>query len=111
MGHSLELRTPLVDAKLLEALGPYVPGFAGGAGKTMLAQSPGRPLPESIINRPKTGFSVPMAKWLSEATDQHAWADLSMLAVPRTPWARRWARVVVTGMAGPAHQSVSLQLP
>lgn len=98
MGHSLELRTPLVDAALLETLGPYVSGFADGAGKAMLARSPMKPLPESIINRPKTGFSLPMAQWLSEATDQRAWGNLPMLAAPSTPWARRWARVVVERM-------------
>jgi len=92
MGHSLELRTPLVDAKLLDTLGPYVSGFAGGAGKAMLARSPGEPLPESIINRPKTGLSLPMAQWLVEATDQRVWGGLPMLAAPGTPWARRWAR-------------------
>ena len=98
MGHSLELRTPLVDAALLEALGPHVSNFAGGAGKAMLARSPMKPLPESIINRPKTGFSLPMAQWFTEATDQRAWGDLPMLAAPATPWARRWARVVVERM-------------
>jgi asparagine synthase (glutamine-hydrolysing) len=100
MGHSLELRTPLVDAALLETLGPYVSGFAGGAGKAMLAQSPGKHLPESIVNRPKTGFTVPMPKWLSESTNPRAWTDLSLLAAPGTPWARRWARAVVMEMAG-----------
>lgn len=98
MGHSIELRTPLVDAALLETLGPYVSGFADGIGKAMLARSPMRPLPESIINRPKTGFSLPMAQWLSEATDPHAWDDLPILASPGTPWARRWARIVVEKM-------------
>lgn len=98
MGHSLELRTPLVDATLLETLGPYVSGFAGGAGKAMLARSPVKPLPESIINRPKTGFSLPMAQWLFEATDQRAWGSLPMLAAPGTPWARRWAKRVVERM-------------
>lgn len=95
MGHSLELRTPLVDAALLAALGPYMSGFADGVGKAMLARSPMKPLPESIINRPKTGFSLPMNQWLSEATDQRAWGDLPMLATPGMPWARRWARIVV----------------
>ncbi|MFZ1639911.1 MAG: asparagine synthase (glutamine-hydrolyzing) [Candidatus Contendobacter sp.] len=74
MGHSLELRTPLVDAKLLETLGPWVSGFAGGAGKMMLARSPAKPLPDAIIQRPKTGFGLPMTQWLSEAADQSAWA-------------------------------------
>jgi asparagine synthase (glutamine-hydrolysing) len=110
MGHSLELRTPFVDAKLLEALGPYVSSFGGGIGKTMLAQSPEKPLPESTINRPKTGFDLPMAKWLSEAIDQHAWDGFSLLGSPGTPWSRRWARTVVTGMAGSNLQPVPLEL-
>jgi asparagine synthase (glutamine-hydrolysing) len=100
MGHSLELRTPLVDAALLETLGPYVSGFSGGAGKAMLARSPGTPLPESIIHRPKTGFSVPMAKWLLEAAGRRSWADLPLLDAPGTPWARRWASTVIEGMNG-----------
>lgn len=98
MGHSLELRTPLVDAMLLKTLGPYVSGFADGIGKAMLAHAPLRPLPESIINRPKTGFGLPMAQWLSEMTDKNEWGDLPMLAAPGTPWARRWARIVVERM-------------
>lgn len=100
MGHSLELRTPLVDAALLETLGPYLSGFAGGAGKAMLARSPGKPLPESVINRPKTGFGLPMAQWLSEATGPRAWGNLPMLAAPGTLWARRWAKIVVERMMG-----------
>ena len=97
MGHSLELRTPLVDAKALEALGLWVTGFAGGAGKAMLARSPEKPLPDAVINRPKTGFGLPLAAWLAQAADQCAWANLPMLARPGTPWARRWARLLIAG--------------
>lgn len=100
MAHSLELRTPFVDAVLLETLGPNVSGFAGGVGKAMLAKSPQKPLPGFVINRPKSGFSIPMAQWLTEATDHRAWGALPMLAATGTPWARRWARVVVQGMKG-----------
>ncbi|MCC6134842.1 MAG: asparagine synthase (glutamine-hydrolyzing) [Gammaproteobacteria bacterium] len=95
MGHSLELRTPLVDAKVLEALGLWVTGFAGGAGKAMLARSPAKPLPDAVINRPKTGFGLPMAAWLAQAADQSAWSPLPLLAAPGTPWARRWARLMI----------------
>jgi asparagine synthase (glutamine-hydrolysing) len=100
MGHSLELRTPLVDAALLETLGPFVSGFAGRAGKVMLAQSPEKPLPDLVVNRPKTGFSLPMATWLSNSTHMPAWSHLPVLAAPGTPWARRWARTVIEGMMG-----------
>ena len=75
MAHSLELRTPLVDVTLLAKLAPYVPAFTGGVGKTILAQAPDQPLPKSIINRPKTGFELPMDKWLTQAMDHSAGAD------------------------------------
>jgi asparagine synthase (glutamine-hydrolysing) len=100
MGHSLELRTPLVDVALLETLGPFVSGFAGRAGKGMLAQSPKKPLPDLVVNRPKQGFSLPMAMWLSNSTHMPAGTDLAVLAAPGTPWARRWARAVIEGVMG-----------
>jgi asparagine synthase (glutamine-hydrolysing) len=100
MGHSLELRTPLVDAALLDNLKPYLMGFTHGSGKRMLACSPKTPLPQDVISRPKTGFSVPMAKWLSVAGDQRGWADVPLLTPPGTPWARRWARTVMSSTIG-----------
>jgi asparagine synthase (glutamine-hydrolysing) len=99
MGHSLELRTPLVDAQLLETLGPFVSGFVGGAGKAMLAQSPKKPLPDRIVNRPKTGFSLPMASWLANSTHLAVRTDLPLLTEPWTPWGRRWARAVLAEIA------------
>jgi asparagine synthase (glutamine-hydrolysing) len=95
MAHSLELRTPLVDAQLLATLGPYAASFKGGIGKAMLAHAPGKPLLEAVVNRPKTGFNVPMATWLSKSTDHRSWSDLALLAPAGTPWARRWGRIVV----------------
>jgi asparagine synthase (glutamine-hydrolysing) len=95
MAHSLELRTPLVDAALTASLRQVHTGFPGGAGKRMLAQSPANPLPEDIITRPKTGFGVPMTQWLSAATSKREWNNLPLLAAPGTPWTRRWARVVL----------------
>jgi len=97
MAHSLELRTPFVDATLLEALGPYTSGFANGAGKAMIAQSPRKPLPAAVVNRPKTGFGLPMNEWLS-STAQRGSKDPAMLTTPGTPWARRWAKQVIDRM-------------
>jgi asparagine synthase (glutamine-hydrolysing) len=100
MQHSLELRTPLVDAALLDALKLYHTGFGGGAGKRMLAKAPADPMPQSIINRPKSGFSLPMTKWLSAATDGKDWTRLPLLANPKTPWTRRWAISVAEAFLG-----------
>jgi asparagine synthase (glutamine-hydrolysing) len=95
MQHSLELRTPLVDADLLDTLKHYHTGFGGGDGKRMLAHSPQNPLPESIINRPKSGFGVPMTAWLAAAANRENWAGSPLLADPNTPWTRRWAKTVI----------------
>jgi asparagine synthase (glutamine-hydrolysing) len=95
MAHSLELRTPLVDAALLHALRSSHTGFVGGAGKRMLAQSPRSPLPEGIITRPKTGFGVPMTHWLAAATERREWENMPLLADRGTPWTRRWAKLVL----------------
>jgi asparagine synthase (glutamine-hydrolysing) len=97
MQHSLELRTPLVDSALLRTLEPYLMGFADGVGKKLLASSPARPLPQDIVNRPKSGFGLPMREWLNKATNQGKWSALPLLASSRTPWARRWARTVMLG--------------
>jgi len=75
MSHSLELRTPLVDVRLLEAVAPHTSGFAARAGKRMLARSPKLALPESVSQRAKTGFTVPMnlpARRLAKVVVEHA---------------------------------------
>lgn len=66
MDHSVELRTPLVDAFVLEQLAPLLPAFARFPGKRLLAAAPRQPLPPEVMARPKTGFGIPVARWLSE---------------------------------------------
>ena len=63
MDHSLEVRTPLVDIELLERLAPTL---ADGATLTKqdMARTPISQLPASVLNRPKTGFSIPVRNWL-----------------------------------------------
>jgi asparagine synthase (glutamine-hydrolysing) len=89
MAHSLELRTPLVDVRLLEELAPLLGQFGGGAGKRLLAMSPQRPLAADIVGRRKTGFGVPMGVWWPDPA-----APAGAFALRRAPWARRWARYV-----------------
>ena len=80
MHHSVELRTPLVDAQLLLNLQPYLTAFPKFPKKSLLANAPEKPLPLAVRNRPKTGFSIPVYQWMSEITQQHrgtkpvAWA-------------------------------------
>ncbi len=68
MAHGIEIRTPFVDIALLERLAPLVPALGGGVGKAALAAAPADPLPLDIVNRPKTGFSVPTERWLANGT-------------------------------------------
>jgi asparagine synthase (glutamine-hydrolysing) len=66
MDHSIEVRTPLVDSALLYAVTPL---FSHGLhpAKRDMALTPSRRLPASILNRPKTGFTVPVRDWLLQA--------------------------------------------
>ncbi len=60
MAHGLEIRTPMVDAALFENLLPF------RTSKADMAATPKRALPPEILHRGKTGFSVPVARWMGE---------------------------------------------
>jgi len=64
MAHSIEIRTPFVDIDLLRQLAPVVPHLSARRGKLALAAAPTQPLPDAIVDRPKTGFGVPTGQWL-----------------------------------------------
>src|SRR2546421_16685 len=66
MDHSVELRTPLVDAFLLQQVQRCLQSFSDWPGKTLLAKAPTKPLPRSIVQRKKTGFGIPVNAWLPE---------------------------------------------
>jgi asparagine synthase (glutamine-hydrolysing) len=63
MAHSVELRTPLVDAHLLTQLVPCMRHFDAFPGKALLAQAPNRALPQVVTRRRKTGFGIPVQQW------------------------------------------------
>jgi len=65
MQHALELRLPLIDHRLVEAVGRLSPAlrFQGGM-KTVLKAVAKRLLPDDIVDRPKRGFNPPMGVWL-----------------------------------------------
>jgi asparagine synthase (glutamine-hydrolysing) len=72
MAHSLEIRTPLVDVDLFRAVLPLVVGDHP-PGKADMAAAARPALPAAILDRPKTGFFVPVAQWMGEAS-LHGWA-------------------------------------
>jgi asparagine synthase (glutamine-hydrolysing) len=66
MAHSLEVRVPLLDHALME----YVMGLPdahkqqNGTPKRLLVDSLRGLLPESIVRRPKQGFTFPFELWM-----------------------------------------------
>jgi asparagine synthase (glutamine-hydrolysing) len=99
MAHSLEVRCPLLDYRMLEfaARLPASLKTDRSKGKLPLRAAAARRLPERIRNMPKRGFSIPAARWLREDLRPMAedlilganssaseWLDPGML---RTMWA------------------------
>jgi len=78
MAHSLEVRTPLVDAVLLRQIAPLLM-LEQSRCKQHFAASPVAPLPAYLSKRPKSGFSTPLAQWMDlppdgTSTRMRSWA-------------------------------------
>ena len=80
MAHSIEIRVPFVDSILFEELGPNLLR-ANGITKRDLASITIDKVPKTIIERKKTGFSTPVAKWTKKYDQKperglRAWAQI-----------------------------------
>src|SRR4030042_474324 len=66
MACSLEVRAPFLDHELVEFVMslPSKWKLRGFTSKYILKKAMGNLLPEEVINRPKKGFGVPIAKWV-----------------------------------------------
>ena len=66
MAHSLEVRSPLLDYRILEfAAGlPETMKIQNNKGKILLRNLAEKRLPQEVLNIPKCGFSIPAAQWL-----------------------------------------------
>jgi len=66
MYHSLEVRVPLLDHKLVEYSLNIDENlkYKNGESKYILKEVLYDYLPKELFNRPKKGFSIPLAKWL-----------------------------------------------
>jgi len=65
MANSLEVRSPLLDHKLMELIAqmPSDLKLNGGQGKYIFKKALRAVLPEPILTRRKQGFAVPVAEW------------------------------------------------
>jgi len=69
MAHSLEVRCPLLDRRVVELAFriPVRRKQSGRTGKTLLRRLAQTRLPEGLWRLPKRGFTAPTASWLSGA--------------------------------------------
>lgn len=86
MAHSVEIRTPLVDFELLRVASEFVPSLKHGDGKRILAQAPSTPLPASVAQARKLGFTVPTGEWIK--------SEVAVPSATRGQASRDWARKV-----------------
>ena len=98
MAHSLEVRTPFIDSRLLCEAAPILARDDLPSGKKLLAAAPTRPLPAEILNRKKTGFGMPLQAWtrkalLSDERDEAAKGGGHK--IDKAAWSRFWARRVL----------------
>jgi len=82
MAHSVEIRVPLVDVHLLKATAPWFAAYPH-LNKEKVVRAAAPSLPSSVLDKPKTGFVVPIRAWLGAQTDSSAGRGL-----------RGWARTI-----------------
>jgi asparagine synthase (glutamine-hydrolysing) len=114
MAHSLEVRVPLIDHKIVERM-LAIPGrlkLRRNETKWMLVDAVGD-LPREIVDRPKRGFELPYKNWLSgvmrDQVESALWAPqlTGLLSIPamqevwsnflkgRVTWSRVWSFYVL----------------
>ncbi|MDP3673055.1 MAG: asparagine synthase (glutamine-hydrolyzing) [Telluria sp.] len=65
MAHSLEVRVPYLDVPLLRSVAPWLAAYPD-LTKSSVARAVAPQLPAAVLNRPKTGFAVPVREWLGD---------------------------------------------
>jgi asparagine synthase (glutamine-hydrolysing) len=63
MGHSLEIRVPFVDVDLLKELAPLL-ASENAPNKREMAAAASPLVTSELLERPKTGFQIPVREWL-----------------------------------------------
>lgn len=123
MAHSVELRVPYLEQGVLAAAGrtPRGARVHPRINKPALVAAVGDPRIQALAHQPKTGFTLPMDRWLREAADARElgeaeglldrravariWADFD---AGRLHWSRPWALLIAGAALHPARASAPL---
>jgi asparagine synthase (glutamine-hydrolysing) len=131
MAHALEVRVPLLDHRLVSAVCALPAALKNGERpKSLLADSLPAPLPPSILDRPKRGFTLPFDPWMRtslRAFCQTQLGDRGLAArglfrpgqietlwngfldrAPGITWARLWTLVALNAWMERLHVKASL---
>ena len=98
MNHSLEIRVPLVDSVLIDKIFGLSALGRLGEGKAIFAQSVRRPLPVEALVRPKTGFTIPIWRWLRKSESLASWKRVKVLQRANIDDECRWAYSIFAQM-------------
>jgi ADP-heptose:LPS heptosyltransferase len=88
MGHSVEIRVPFVDIEFLKQIAPMLSRPDAPSKRDMAAAASTLMTPE-VLDRPKTGFQIPVREWMME--DNRSARDRGL---------RGWARHVYRRFGG-----------
>lgn len=91
MAHSLEVREPLMDHKLIEWMAtlPSSLKIRGQEGKYLLKKAMEPHLSADILYRPKMGFAVPLARWFRGPLKQRVNDAILGSRLAETGWFNR----------------------
>ncbi|BAY33438.1 asparagine synthase (glutamine-hydrolysing) [Nostoc carneum NIES-2107] len=94
MNWGLELRVPLVDIALLEAVAPIPSNIRLAYGKKLLVEAVAE-LPECVTQRRKQGFTFPFQQWMTGEFGEY-FSNLNIPKnIPLNPWYRRWSLAIL----------------
>jgi asparagine synthase (glutamine-hydrolysing) len=94
MQWGLELRVPLVDRVLLEAIAKIPSHLRLEAGKQILIKSIPE-LPDWLLNRPKRGFFFPYSQWMETEWQDYFSDRVAPVGINLQPWYRRWSLFIL----------------
>lgn len=90
MAHSLELRVPFVDSRLVATISQIPPAIRLQQGKKILLEAVPE-VPDWVRNQPKRGFRFPFQQWMEGQFGDLLANAQKASPVPLNAWYRTWA--------------------